>query len=287
MRGRIPATLRRPRTLRGSGALVLGDFRQSLAVGRSLRAAGYRVIAGRGTKRTIFERSNSVAEVWEHPPYSKPLAWEEALEAFCQARPDVGLVFPVEDADSRDWRTDCPDGTGLCIEGESVPPSPALLRWTEALVARLGYTGAGCAQFMVDERDGTAGFLEINTRLGGDSAAACACGLDLPRLFVETVLGVAEAQPPAKTGRRYPWLSGDLNGLASSMRSYGLGTAAVAGWLGRTALAQLRSRDNITWSWRDPLPALAVFAPIIPAAGRRALKLLTHRLKPSYMPSLG
>jgi hypothetical protein len=99
--------------------------------------------------------------------------------------------------------------------------------------------------------------------------------------------GVAESQPPAKTGRRYTGLSGDLNGLASLMRSYGLGAAAIAGWLGRTALAQLRSRYHITWSWRDPVPALAVFAPIILAAGRRVLKLLRHRLRPSHMPSLG
>jgi predicted ATP-grasp superfamily ATP-dependent carboligase len=405
--------------LRGSGALVLGDFRQSLAVGRSLRAAGFRVIVGRGAERTIFERSNSVAEVWEHPPYSRPLAWAEALGEFCQARQDVGLVFPVGDsdidnvlpvadrlpvpviaapsavvqacrnkcallrqatelgvptpywevilrwsdlgpalkrvglpailkpvhnverllgfkakilrseadawavvrhvvfpacgfilqrtasglrhnfyfiaqqgrllghADSRVWRTDCPDGTGLCIEGEAVLPSPTLLRWTETLAMHLGYTGAGCAQYMVDDRSGTVGFLEINTRLGGNSAAACACGLDMPRLFVETVLGVAEPQPPAKIGRRYTWLSGDLNGLAASMRSYGLGTAAIVDWLARTVLAQLRARDHITWSWRDPVPALATFGPIIPAAGRRFLKLLRHCLRPSYMPSPG
>ena len=85
--------------LRGTGALILGNLRQSLAVGRSLQAAGCRVIAGRGGQRTLLERSRSVAEAWDHPPYSEPRAWAEALQQFCEARTDLGLVFPVGDAD--------------------------------------------------------------------------------------------------------------------------------------------------------------------------------------------
>ena len=182
-------------------------------------------------------------------------------------------------AEVRILRTDRPDGTGLAVEGESIPPTPVLLSWTEKLAARLAYTGAGCAQFVVDERAGTAAFLEINARLGANCAAVCACGLDLPRLFVEVLLGVAGPQAPAKTGRRYAWLTGDLNGLASSLRSDGLSPTAAAVWLARAARAQLRAHDHIIWSWRDPLPALGLVGPLIRAAGGRLLKWPLRRLR--------
>jgi hypothetical protein len=52
---------------------------------------------------------------------------------------------------------------------------------------------------------------------GANCAAACAGGLDLPRLFVDTLRGVAEKQAPARVGRRYTWLNGDLHGLKQSL----------------------------------------------------------------------
>jgi biotin carboxylase len=388
--------------------LILGDRRQSLAVARSLRRAGYRAIAGRAGGRTILERSRSVAERWNHPPFSERRAFAEALEALCAERADIGAVFPVGDEEIElvlpfaatlpvlvvavdaatfnlcrskrallalagqagvplgDWeavdrpgdlgpalrriglpaalkpdlsaegafgfkatilrseaeawrlaeqtafpatgfvlqrlapglrhnlyfvaregrllgdaqirilRTNRADGTGLAVEGESVSPSPSLVAWTAALAARLGYTGAGCAQFVVDEHSGKACFLEINARLGANCAAVCACGLDLPRLFVEALLGVAEEQPPAKTGRRYAWLDGDLYGLALSLRCGRIGWGRAAAWLARAAIAQLRAHDGITWSWRDPLPALVTFFRLL----RAILGLMRSRLFP-------
>jgi hypothetical protein len=156
-------------------------------------------------------------------------------------------------------RTDRPDGTGLAVEGESVRPRQALLEWTEALAARLSYTGVGCAQFVVQEPAGSASFLEINARLGANCATACACGLDLPRLFIDALLGVTERQAPATVGRRYAWLHGDLEGLASSLRSGGVTRWQGIAWLARAAAAQLRADHHITWSWRDPLPTVTIF----------------------------
>ena len=174
-------------------------------------------------------------------------------------------------------RTDRSDGTGLAVEGESVSPDAALLKWTEALVNRLSYTGAGCAQFLVDEPAGTACFLEINARLGANCAAVCACGLDLPRIIVEALLGHAEKQHPAKVGRRYAWLSGDLNGLANSLKSGNQTWSGAAAWLGRAALAQLRADDHVTWSCRDPLPTLAIFGALFQSGTRKLVRCLTPR----------
>lgn len=155
-------------------------------------------------------------------------------------------------------RTDRPDGTGLAVEGITVEPLAPLVAWTKALVSGLSYTGAGCAQFVVDEMGGATSFLEINARLGANVAAVCACGFDLPRLFVESLLGVAEEPRPAKIGRRYAWLSGDLAGIHHCLSSGCLTWAGAARWLARTALCQLRARNHVTWSWRDPLPTLTM-----------------------------
>jgi predicted ATP-grasp superfamily ATP-dependent carboligase len=378
-------------TLRARGVVVLGDHRQSLTVARSLGRAGYRIIAGGPSGRTILEHSRCVAEVWNHARHAAPRDWAGALQAFCAEREDVGVVFPVGDDEidlaaplvgrlpvlivmvapsilavcrskrallalaedcavpTQPWesvesldalvpalrqvglpavlkpeanahpalgfkaailrsaadahrllahtafpkggfvlqrpaggarhnvyfvaregrvlghvqvrilRTDRPDGTGLAVEGESVPPSQALLEWTEALAARLSYTGAGCAQFVVEEATGSACFLEINARLGANCATACACGLDLPRLYIEALLGVAPQQPPATVGRRYAWLHGDLAGLASCLGSSRVTWRQGIGWLARAVVAQLRADHHVTWSWRDPLPTVMLF----------------------------
>ena len=390
--------------LRGAGVLVLGDHRQSLTVARSLHRAGYRVIAGGPSGNTILERSRCVAEVWDHPPNTQRGDWAGALQEFCAARKDLGVVFPVGDGEielveplagrlpvlvaivappilavcrskrallaladdtgvpTQPWElvespdalapaltrvglpavmkpdvsahaapgfkaailrseadalgllaqgafprsgfvlqrlagsvrhnvyfvarkgrlighmqvrilgTDRPDGTGLAVEGESVPPSPALLDWTGALAARLSYTGVGCAQFLVEEPAGSASFLEINARLGANCATACACGLDLPRLFIEALLGVTRPQPPATVGRHYAWLYGDLVGLASSLRSGRATWWQGIAWLGRAAMAQLSADHHITWSWRDPLPTIIMFGGFLRACFRALIR---------------
>lgn len=396
-----PAPRPRLRKLRGKGVLILGDHRQALAVARSLRAAGYRVIAGRHGPRSILERSRCVAEVWEHPSPADPGRWADALEAFCLTRGDVGVIFPVgaheidlltplaarlpvliasvaaeilrvcrsksallaladrAGVPAGEWavvfdtrtllaalarigypavlkpdrqddglgfkavvlrscgdakglaqsisfpatgfvvqraaggdrhnlyfaarsgsliglaqirivRTDRPDGTGLAVEGISVRPDPVLVEWTATLVKALDYTGAGCAQYMVDAAVPTASFLEINARLGANCAAVCACGLDLPRLFIETLMGSVPAPASAQVGRRYAWLEGDLRGVAACLRAGRVDRREAAVWLLRAAWAQLRADDQIEFSWRDPLPTLVTLGQMMRAPFRSA-----------------
>lgn len=183
------------------------------------------------------------------------------------ARRGVLLGF----AQVRILRTDCPDGTGLAVEGLSVSPKPALVEWTSALARALDYTGAGCAQFMVDASTKAVSFLEINARLGANCAAPCACGLDLPRLFLDVLLDTAAPQGPAEVGRRYAWLEGDFHGLVSCLRSGRIGWKAASVWLLRAIMALLRARDHIVFSWRDPLPTLATLNVWIHVALRKII----------------
>ncbi|HVH66682.1 MAG TPA: hypothetical protein VM716_02340 [Gemmatimonadales bacterium] len=181
-------------------------------------------------------------------------------------------------------RTDRHDGTGLAVEGVSVAPNPVLLTWSEALVARLGYSGAGCAQFILDESTGSACFLEINARLGANCSAACACGLDLPRLFVESLLGVATEEPRPEIGRHYAWLYGDLSGLAFSIRKGNLTWTQAVAWIVQATHAQIQARDHVTWTWRDPLPTLAMFAKLVRAFLRFVRRRLGGVVPPEHFP---
>lgn len=227
---------------------------------------------GHGFKAAILERRADAMRLADRIPFPacglvlQRLAPGARHNVYFLARKGALLGL----AQVRILRTDRPDGTGLAVEGVSVGPDPALVESTTALVRALDYTGAGCAQYMVDAATTTTSFLEINARLGANCAAACACGLDLPRLFIDALLGTAAPQKPARVGRRYAWLEGDLHGLVSCLVSGRIGWGAASAWLLRAILAQLRARDHIVFSWRDPLPALATPGLWIQAALRRA-----------------
>jgi predicted ATP-grasp superfamily ATP-dependent carboligase len=155
-------------------------------------------------------------------------------------------------------RTDRLDDTGLAVEGISVVPDPDLLRQTSALVAALEYTGIGCAQYIVDPRDGRPCFLEINARLGANCGAVVACGLDLPRLFLALMDGDIAPPEPGWTGCRYAWLSGDLQGLGDNLRAGSVSARQALTWSLRMLRAALIARVHVTFSLRDPLPTLVM-----------------------------
>ncbi|MGF1462882.1 MAG: hypothetical protein ACFB2Z_06920, partial [Maricaulaceae bacterium] len=142
------------------------------------------------------------------------------------------------------------------------PPAPAIKAATEALVAHLGYTGAGCAQFMVDRVTGAISFLEINPRLGANFKIVEACGLPLTLWKVALAQGERPKpqRPPwgYKTGVRYAWTKGDLSGLARARRD-GLGGVAALAWLGRTVWDGLRAPCHLTFDLRDPAPTLGLY----------------------------
>lgn len=76
--------------------LVVGNYRPSLGVLRSLGRAGYRLVVGRDPEFSFVERSRYCAETWSHPPMGDPESFLAALVDFLQSRPDVSMVFPVQ-----------------------------------------------------------------------------------------------------------------------------------------------------------------------------------------------
>jgi biotin carboxylase len=169
-------------------------------------------------------------------------------------------------------RTDALDGTGLGVEGMSVQSDERLEQHCDALIGKLGYTGVGLAQFLVPA-EGEPSFLELNPRHGTALAFIQHLGLDL----ANAAIGLAA---PGETwtipegfeypvGQRYAWTSKDISGLRG-MRSRGqLDLVEALRWFRRAARAAIRADVHLTWSARDPMPTLAVYASWIAWRGRR------------------
>jgi carbamoyl-phosphate synthase L subunit-like protein len=169
-------------------------------------------------------------------------------------------------------RTDAPDGTGLAVAGRTIFPSADLTRYSDALVARLQYTGVGCAQFLVD--GGEAHFLEINPRIAGNHAVAEAAGLELGPLAI----ALAAPDPPpvpfvaGRTELVYAWTYGDVHGLKAALGGGAIGPREGCRWALAIVASLLRARVHMTWSWTDPVPTLALFLRRAPGIRRLAVE---------------
>ena len=81
-----------------SKVLILGNYRQSLTVIRSLSRAGYHVIAGKKSKRAFTDYSRYTAEIWQHPDIKEnEMAFITAFKEFLSRCSDISYVFPIGD----------------------------------------------------------------------------------------------------------------------------------------------------------------------------------------------
>ena len=154
-------------------------------------------------------------------------------------------------------RTDRWDGTGLGVEGVSVAIGGEREAWTRALVRQLGYTGIGCAQFLVPDDGSAACYLELNPRMGGNILSATSLGVEFPRFAVDLALGRPLSAPSRyPVGVRYSWLYGDLAGMMHDP----LPPLDRLRWLSRTARSVLRADLDLVFERRDPGPAIALYS---------------------------
>jgi predicted ATP-grasp superfamily ATP-dependent carboligase len=166
-------------------------------------------------------------------------------------------------------RTDREDGTGLGVDGRSVPPDARLDAHCEALVGRLGYTGVGLFQFMTPPI-GEPSFLELNPRIGTALAFVETCGLDLAVAACRLASGRAWAPGSTRAypvGRRYAWTTKDIFGLRVARSQGAVSRPDTLRWLGRMLRTAIRADVHLTWSWRDPLPTVAVLRELVRPLG--------------------
>jgi predicted ATP-grasp superfamily ATP-dependent carboligase len=76
--------------------LLLGNYRPTLTVARTMSLHGYRVAVGLGGGEGCTEFSRFVAEAWDHPPLvGSGEAFLSALQDLLASRPDITIVYPV------------------------------------------------------------------------------------------------------------------------------------------------------------------------------------------------
>ncbi|MEO9177181.1 MAG: hypothetical protein ABI317_16830, partial [Gaiellales bacterium] len=135
------------------------------------------------------------------------------------------------------------------------------------------YRGIAQTEFRQDADDGELRLMEVNPRLWQWHGLARACGVDLPRIAYEDVLG----RPPAPVrssrdddGRR--WVAGVAHLRASHAEGASL----------RHALAPLAGRDVVeaTFDLRDPLPTLISASGLVTAPLLRGARRVMRRSRP-------
>jgi len=187
--------------------------------------------------------------------------------------------------EQRVLRTDRPDYTGFGVDGESFPPTAALKSHSAKLIRELNYSGPGCVQFLVDEAHGTTSLLEINPRLDATCAIPYRCGYDFPAMAVElaeyrqrrSIAGSRPANDSIYPLRRGVWTSGDLERLGQDIRGRRIRRREIPGRLLRTVRSFFLADFHLTWSWRDPLPTLYVFAGMVRAGFHRIGEVVLGR----------
>jgi carbamoylphosphate synthase large subunit len=165
---------------------------------------------------------------------------------------------------SKSFRTDRADGTGQTVDGTMMAPIPSISKEIHRIVAVLKYTGVGTAQFLYDAATDSPCFLEINARFGGSYAAVERAGMDMTGYALD--LAWNDAWPVEdRTGRfdtetRFAWTLGDISGLLYAIRRREVGAGGALLWLWHIVVAAIRSDAHVTWSWRDPVPTLILYA---------------------------
>lgn len=80
--------------------LVIGNYRQTITLIRSLTKAGYHVIVGREDKRVFTQYSRYTSEIWSHPDIEKSEeAFASALAKYLADRQDIDFIFPIGETD--------------------------------------------------------------------------------------------------------------------------------------------------------------------------------------------
>ena len=163
-------------------------------------------------------------------------------------------------------RTDVYDSTGYEVEIVTVRPSEQRKEYIESLTLALDYSGIGCVQFLVNEKDDSSYFLEFNPRLDYGNALPYSCGLDFIKqaIDVRRYLSSEIASLPCykndyPSGKRIHWLLADISGMLIALKRKEISFLQGIIWFFRIMFALSRSPVHMTWSWKDPLPTLVMY----------------------------
>ncbi len=168
--------------------------------------------------------------------------------------------------EKRILRTDVYDSTGNEVEIVTVKPSEQRRRYIELLTLALDYSGIGCVQFLVSLKDDSSSFLEFNPRLDAGNALPYSCGIDFTmqaigasRCSSGEIASLPDYKNDYPSGKRIQWLLADFSGMLIAVKRREISVLQGINWLFRILFALSRSSVHMTWSWKDPLPTLAMY----------------------------
>jgi len=215
-----------------------------------------------GERKALICREWGTVEPLRAAARSGPMLvqrWVRGPRHNCQIAALDGEIFAY--FENRNLRTDLADGTGFGVEWISVRPSPELRRHCETIASAVSYSGVGLFQFLIE--NGRPFFLELNPRLGMPWELSYRCGLDFAMLALRCAdeprdRGVALSRVPKEyaVGKRCHWMLGELVALADTARS----AREFALRLASMVVSWIRADFHLTWSWKDPLPTLFLYA---------------------------
>ena len=150
----------------------------------------------------------------------------------------------VHSSTTERWRRIWPLDCGLATWAVTMPRSEA---HEEALAALMsGYSGLFVAQFV----DGH--LIDLNLRVHSSLPLAVKAGANLVGIYADLARGFQPPHSHAEPGHTYRWISGDVKGVITSVRS---GVMPVRQAM--QALSPVPGTVHSMVSWRDPLPVLA------------------------------
>ena len=222
--------------------------------------ASGRVKLGVGYAMNPAELRNAVAAL---PRAAFPVLLQQRVVG-----PGIGIFLLVRDGAvlasfaHRRIREKPPSG-GVSVYRESAPADPALVRLSQALLGRFGWTGVAMVEYKVDAATGTPYLMEINGRFWGSLQLAVDAGVDFPRLLVDAAMGHAVAPSgDYRIGVRSRWWWGDVDQVLTLLRrspaELALPPDAPSRWrslLDFFVLWRPGDRNEI-FRWTDPRPLL-------------------------------
>ncbi|MEH6588765.1 MAG: hypothetical protein V7746_00835 [Halioglobus sp.] len=173
-------------------------------------------------------------------------------------------------AELRVLRTSEADGSGNLVDACTVRADPARRAEIGALLARLDYTGIGCAQYLVDDVNRRFVFLELNPRIASCTAFQSA-GFDMTEMALAcgglTSSRLADLDQ-CREGLRIVWLLGDIQGLVFSHLKRSIALRGLTAGLGASIASWWHADVHVVWSVRDPRPAFAFINQVIRSFAR-------------------
>jgi predicted ATP-grasp superfamily ATP-dependent carboligase len=158
---------------------------------------------------------------------------------------DGELVCALHQISTRIWPVLC----GGSAYAETIPPDEELQRGVGRLLHSIGWSGLFQAQFIRDAR-GEHHLIDLNPRVYGSLALAVDAGLNLPRIWVDLLLGRGGDIGGYRIGARFRNEEKDARALAR-MLADGDRLGALRGCMPR------RDTVHAVYSLRDPMPLLS------------------------------